>query len=572
MPERTPSRFEWSGGYWPTTAKVVGRPSVLLAGQNLWNRGSGLLVSSRGFGSPLFNSGGVNPLLNVADTWGGLTGGGSITQAFGEGIYFFAGTGDAYVNGGFVGSVEGGTVTIWTGSDAVEAGLVPPGAPEIEVDLNSQKNAFAKGLYSIGLTAIRSITGGESSVSAPSNAVTTRYHTIQITALSDMPTDPTIDRVGIYATKQGFGEIGPLFHLYDVDIADLTLPFDLQLPGFPRAGWTDGMLGDPAPLDYSPPPPCTFCFSINAVIVAAGCYGGAGLSPSYPNIPEAFPARFVAFIPGGGTVTAVKGSGIEGAVFVCTASSVNLVTASQSSVSPLDIRPIWPNTGVVSANQICIVGGEIFAWVGMRGPVRDSMGGGGDPGDEATAFAEPVMKFFEANGFSASNCIVVYDPGSDTVFYVNGTNGIGYCRYLRQWHTPFTFPVSVVTAVTDTVGGRALFSDSGGALYAVETGTGSSWSMVSQFQSDGLAAFIKTVIGARAMVGTSCRLDIFSDLNIITPNSQGANLTAGTSHGTFHHLNVQDVKSYAVGLSGTDAGGTELYGVETLEIVHPVRV
>ena len=99
---------------------------------------------------------------------------------------------------------------------------------------------------------------------------------MQITALSNMPTDPTIDKVGIYGSKVGFGEIGPLFHLYDEDISALITPYDLQVPGFPRAGWTDGMLGTLAPNDYSPPPACTFCFAINAVVVAAGCYGGAG--------------------------------------------------------------------------------------------------------------------------------------------------------------------------------------------------------------------------------------------------------------------------------------------------------
>jgi len=548
----------------------MGVPECLLGGQNVWNRGSGLLVSARGFGSSVANSGGVNPLLNVADTWGGLTGGGSIVQAFGDGIYFYAGAGEAFVDGSSVGSVMGGTITIWTGASAVQAGMAAPGAPTIEVNLASPKEAFTKGLYSIGLTAIRSITGGESSVGPPSNAVFTRYHTIQITALPSFPTGT--DRVGIYATKQGFGEIGPLYHLMDVDLVDLVVPFNLQVDGYPHAGWTDGMLGDLAPLDNDLPPPCTFCCAINAVIVAVGCYGGAGLSPSYPNKPESFPARFVVFVPGGGTVTAVKGSGIEGAVLIATASSLNLVTASQSDISPLNIRPIWPTTGLVSANQLCVVGPEIFAWVGTRGPVRDSLAGGGDPGDEATAFAEPVMKFFDTNGYNASNCIVVYDPASDSVFYVKGTIGIGYCRYLRQWHTPFTFPASIVTAVTDTVGGRALFSNAGGDLYQLETGSGTTWSIVSQLQSDNFAAFIKTVIGARAMVSASCRLDIFTDLDITTPSGYGSNLVAGTSHGTFHHLNIPDVKSYAVGLSGSDSGGTELYGVECEEIVHPVRV
>ena len=570
MPERTPSRFIWPRGYWPNTALVTGVPQVLVGGQNVWNRGSGRMVSSKGFGASVANSGGVNPLMNVSDTYGGLTLGGSIVQAFGAGIYFFAGAGTAFVGGVSKGAVSGGTITIYTGTSTVQAGLLPPGAPTIDAVTTGPRTSYCKGVYAIALTAIRSLTGGESSVSPPSDEVTTLRRDIRITALGSIPSGA--DKIGIYGTKRGFGEIGPYFHLYDETIASMTFPYVIKFPNASTTGWTDGMLGGLAPLDFSVPPTCTFCFAINACIVAAGCYGGAGLSPSYPNRPEAFPARFVLFVPGGGTITAIKGSGIEGAVLVCTSNSVNLVTASQSDIQPLNIRPIWPTTGIISANQLATVGRELFAWVGMRGPVRDDIASEGDPGDEATAFAEPVMKFFEANGYSQSNCIVCYDPASDTVFYVNGTIGVGYCRYLRQWHTPFTFPVAIVTAVTDTTNGRALFSDSSGNLYQLETGTGTTWSAISQLQGDDFASFIRTLIGARAMVSASCRLDIYTDLNIITPNAYGTNLTAAVSHGTFHHLNIPDAKSFGVGLSGTDAGGTEIWGVEMLDVTHPVRI
>jgi hypothetical protein len=569
MPPRTPARFTWDKGYWPNTSLVTGVPGVLVSGQNLWNRGSGLMVSSKGFAASVLNSGGsVNPLLNVGSTYGGLTGGGNIVQVIGTGIFIFAGSGTAYVGGVSKGSVAGGTITIWTGAAAVQAGLAPPGAPTIAVDLASAQTAFNKGLYSIALTAIRSLTGGESSLGEPSNAVTTKHRTIQITALGSMPSGA--DKIGIYATKRGFGEIGPFFHLYDV--ATPSLPYNIVIPGQSRAGWTDGQLGDLSPLDFNVPPACGFCFAINSVVVAAGCYGGAGLSPSYPNKPESYPPRFVVFIPGGGTITAVKGSGIEGAVLVCTANSINLVTASQSDISPLNVRPIWPTTGVVSANQLCMAGGEIYSWVGERGPVRDSIGGEGDPGDEATTFAQPVMKAFAANGYTASNVIVVFDPASDTVWYVKGLVAIGYCRYLGQWHPVHTLPTTIVTAVTDTANGRALLSDALGNLYQFETGTGTSWSAVSQLQAGEFASFMKTLVGARAMVSVNSRLDIYADLNIITPASGGSNLAANVNHGSFHHLNIRSVKSFGVGLSGTDAGGTELYGVELEYIPHPVRL
>lgn len=574
MAERSPISFSFENSYFPSTSLIKGVARCLIVGLNLWLRGKGLFVSSKGFGSSVATSGGVNPLLNVGSGYGGLTGGGSVTQAFASGVYFFAGVGTLFVDGVSRGAVSGGTVTIWTGSSAVQAGILPPGAPVIADTGSSGRN---NGAYSIAVTAIRSITGGESTVSLPSNTVSVGNHGIKITSIPSFPSGA--DKVGIYVTKRGFGDIGPYFHLYDVlkttvDTGIGAGGYVIQLPGSSTAGWIDTQLGDLAPLDFSVPPACNHCFSINAVVVAAGCYGGAGLSPSYPNKPEAYPVGFVLFIPGGGTITAVKGSGIEGAVLVGTASSLNLVTASQSTISPLNVRPIWPTTGIASANQLCSIGGELFGWVGTRGPIRDSIGSESDPGDEATSFAAPVMKAFAANGFTASNVTVVYDPANDTVWYLKGNIGIGYCRYLGQWHTPQTLPATITTAVTDTINNRALLSDAAGNLYTFESGTGTTWSGITQFQgADGeFAYFPMTVIGVRGHVSASVRGDLYTNMNVSSPNSQASNKTMAASHGASHHLNVQSVVSVALGMSGTDSGGTEIFGADGLKVVHRVRL
>jgi hypothetical protein len=579
MADRQEVSFSLENAYYPSTALIKGVPNCLIAGQNLLLRGRGVWTSARGCGNSIGSAGAINPALNVGSGFGGLTGGGSVTQAFAAGVYFYAGSGQLYVNGSPVGNgVEGGTVTIWTGSDNVPAGIAAPGAPTIASTGAGGRN---NGSYSVGVTAIRASTGGESIVSPPSASLSVANQGIKITALPGFPSDA--DRVGIYVTKRGFGDTGPLFHFYDVAKSTVLTAigsggYTIQLPGDSTAGWIDAQLGDLAPLDYNLPPPCTHVFSINSVIVAAGCYGGAGLSPSYPNKPEAYPVRFVLFIPGGGTITAIKGSGIEGAVLVGTISSLNLVTASSSTDSPLNIRPIWPTTGISSANQICIIGAEIFAWVGGRGPIRDSLASSNDPGDEATAFAAPVMKAFAANGYAAGNVTVVYDPPSDTVWYVKGTIAIGYCRYLQQWHTPYILPASIVTAVTTTISGdsRALLIDGSGNEYIFENGSGAlgGWSMITQFQGalGPTAIYPMTFIGLRGIVSATCRGDLYTDMNVSTPNAAASNLTMGASHGIFHHLNVQNVKSVALGMSGTDSGGLEISGADGLKIVHTVRV
>lgn len=572
MPERERYRFSWENGYFPSTAKIVGVPNCLLGGRNLWARGKGLMAIAKGFGSAVATSGGVNPLLNTANTYAGLTGGGSITQAFGAGIYFFAGSGQAYVGGVSIGSVLGGTITIRIGSSTVQAGLAPPGAPTIA---DSGAAGHNNGLYSIGVTARRALTGGESSVSPPSNPLSVSNHGIKITALPGMPSGA--DSVGIYATKQNFGDIGPLFHLYDESLSVINAAiagggYVIKFSNDVTPGWIDLQLGDLAPLDFTVPPTCTHCFSCNAVVVAAGCYGGAGLSPSYPNKPEAYPVRFVLFIPGGGTITMVKGSGIEGAVLVGTSSSLNLVTASQSTISPLDINPIWPTTGVNSANQIATITGEIFAWIGR--PIRDSLTSNRDPGDEASSFAASVFKFFQTNGYAGSvNVVVCYDPDNDAVWYINGSVGIAYVRWLGQWTAPMDMPASIMTGVTDNVNRRALFSDAAGNLYQPETGIGTNWSLVTQMQG---GSFIKSLIGGRGMVDTALpvsRQDIYTDLNVATPDPAGTNFTLLPGHGVWQDLGwLQDVESVAVGMSGFASGGQELYGYDLIYLENKNRV
>lgn len=566
MGERIPAHFHFKNGFWPTTALVYGVPDCLIAGQGLWNKGQGLFVTAKGFGGSVANSGGANPLLNVASSYGGLTGGGSISQAFAAGVYFFAGTGTAFVGGVSLGSVQGGTITIFTGGSTVKAGLLPPGAPVIA---DSGAAGHNNGAYSVAVTAIRSLTGGESTVSQPSNVISVANHGIKITSLPSI--DSGANKIGIYATKRGFGSIGPYFHLYDVAIP--SLPYTIQVPGDITPGWIDAQLGDLAPLDFSIPPVCNFCFVINSVVVAAGCYGdnttrsGAGLSPSYPNKPEAFPTRFVVFIPGGGTITMVKGSGIEGAVMVGTASSLNLVTASQSTISPLNVRPIWPNTGLSSASQIASIGGELFAWIGR--PVRGYIGSEGDPDDSASQFAAPVFKFFEANNYSA-NTVVVYDGPRNCVWWINGTIGIAYNRWNGQWNTPMTMPASIVTGISEPGTNRALLSDSAGNLYTPETGSGVSWSLVGQMQGGDFASFPKTLIGAKAIINTACTMDYFTDLNTSVAArsvAQGANQT-----GPFDHANIQQIHTFSLGLHGSDAGGKEVHGIDVLYNEHPVRI
>ena len=152
MANRTPAKFTAENGMYSNTGRINGATNCLINARNIWVRGKNRIVSSKGFGIPVANSGGVNPLLNVEQGYGGLTGGGSIFNAFAPGVFFFAGIGNAFVQGVSKGSVLGGSITIWTGSAAFAAGLLPPAAPHIA---DSGAAGHNNGSYSIAITGIR---------------------------------------------------------------------------------------------------------------------------------------------------------------------------------------------------------------------------------------------------------------------------------------------------------------------------------------------------------------------------------------------------------------------------------
>lgn len=569
MPERTPTKATFEKGYWPTQMSFI--PGTLIDALNLYVRSGGRLETSKGFGAN-GSSGGVGVLQALAGTHGGLSTNGSITQAFGAGVYFFAGSGTAFV-GGVSKGAAGSSVTIYTGSTTVNAGFASvPTAPTIG---DSGGPGHNNGAYSIALTAIRSSTGAESSMGAPSNVISVANHGINIINPSPLPifTLPAgADKIGIYGTRRGFGSSGPYFHLYDVAWPQ-SLPYPIQIPGDTTAGWFDGQLGDLAPLDYNPPPPCTFVLAMNTVIVAVGCYGGAGLSPSYPNKPEAYPPQFVVFIPGGGTVTACKSTGIEGAVLVATTSSMNLVNASGSPTGPIQIRQIWPTTGVLSGDQFCVAEDEIYAFLGGRGAVRSSIGAysGQDLGDDASSFAEPVTKAFNDNGFTAGNTTVAYDPKNDAVWYMAGTVGVSYCRNTGKWNSVHTLPVTITTATT--VANDMLASDSAGNLYTPEKGAGTTWYGVPAFQGGSTVNYPKTLVRLAASASESIRLDVLNNPdNLSSIATGGSNITAGGPFSRFKHLNIPNLSAYSIKFSGTDSGGQTIRLIEAQHVEHPVSV
>src|ERR1700754_708651 len=124
MAERRESNITLRNGFLATQDLFV--EGTVIDGNDVYYRGMGRWEISKGFSVSIGSSGGsVNPLLNVSNTHAGLTGGGSIAQAFAANVYLFAGSGTAYV-GGVSKGAAGSSVTNYTGTAAGRAGPITP--------------------------------------------------------------------------------------------------------------------------------------------------------------------------------------------------------------------------------------------------------------------------------------------------------------------------------------------------------------------------------------------------------------------------------------------------------------
>lgn len=543
MSQRITREFHWSTGFDPTQAKTGAVPNSIYDGSNVWIWGEGLIESAKGFVSA-GSSGGPNPLMNVGNSHGGCTGGGTVVDAFGT--TFVTGSGTAYKAGSSIGSASSTLQELVSGT-LVNVGIAQPSAPTIADSTVAGKN---DGSYTICITLIRSATGEESIRSLPSNIISVSSKKIRI---SSVPTSVSqgINKIGIYCSYRNFGATGPWFHLSDVSIGAST--FDVE--------WYNGELGVEAPTDYFPPPTGTHCFAVNNVMVQAGCYGGSGLGPSVPGKPGAYPPSFTVFLPGGGSITSCKATGFAGTVLVATGSSLNAVVATNSSITPITVRQIWPTTGFQTGSAWCTVEDEVYGFSGTRGAVRTQ----GDAAPD-TSFANPVHKYFSDNGFTGSNTVVGYDPKTDTVMFCKGAICLPFARSRGWWHTPQTTTGSATTGVT--LGGLFLLDTGSGALYSAEGGSGTSGFATFAFDDAQVPEFNKTIARVRAATNATTQLDVLTDLDLSTSASGAIVLTSG--HGVWTHLNIRNVKTFSLKWSFTSLSQASLFEAVVQVIPHLV--
>jgi hypothetical protein len=442
--------FEIGDGYWPNQRPSRSRPRTAIKGRDFIINGDGYAQVWNGMLSTAMA--GATTAMLIENDPGGINGSGTVIGFRGNSVLFI-GSGTVIRAGTSIG-VATTSLQILIGGSTYVMGLDPPSAPVIPAPSGAGK---CEGVYSFRLTYFRSVTGEESNHSAMSNIVVCSPSTSGTISVP-IPTaagQPGVDRVRIYASRAGFGAIGP--HLFLQETSSLG---SSVVVSFYDADLTSVL----SPYNRNKPPTGTHVATIGGIIIVMGCFGGYGLSPSIQAYPGAHDFTQVMFLKPGQPITGVKGDGLEGYVVVSCADSIHGVLYAPSPASSILSRVISSNVGFPTSNSWTVIGGEIWGVSGQRGFVRS----GGDGNFDST-FAYPILSDLDA--YAGAGWVVGHDPGSDMVVFANGTKAWAYNRGAEGhvWSAPLTLPGTVQSAVT--AGGKLLLVI-GGTLYQFNAGSG----------------------------------------------------------------------------------------------------
>lgn len=431
-------------------------PGTVISGSGVWFRGHGKPISDRGYSSQ-GATGGVFPVMVTGSTHAGLTGGGTVTDAFAT--TWFAGSGTAYKGGSPLGA-SAGSLMLMVGGSAVTAGLSKPSAPSFAVSATTSSK-FTGGSWSVAVTAYRSTTGAESTRSNPSGVISASNKKGTIT----FPAAPSgATHWLIYGSRRAFGSVGPWFRVSSISpIAVGTATAEID--------WFDGELTDLAPLTNDPPPACTHCANLGGVMIVFTSTGE--IYPSKVGQPEAYDITQRSNLASREAITGVTARGVNGGLIAATRNSLSLVMLTGSDLTPVIPRGVWPDIGFAHGNAFCVVeDGQIYGMSGQRGLVRTQ----GDAAPDST-WAIPVETYLGDNGFTSDNTTVVYDALNDAVLVASGSVALPYMRKSGTWSTPIPLPGSANGGVA--LAGRGLIQV-GGTLYALDAAGGGG---AAQFQT-----------------------------------------------------------------------------------------
>lgn len=412
----------------------------------MWVRGR-RIVSDRGHSS-VGSSGSPSYLQVVNGQIMGVTSLGNVASFYST--LWAAGSGNIVENGSVTGSVSGSLVLKVSGS-YVTAGLTTPTAPTFAA--SGTASTKFNGTYSVGLVAVRVTTGAISNVSLRSAVIAVN----DLKGLITFPSAPTgATHWLIYGTARGQGSNGVLRKvttIAPVAVGTATLLVD----------WVDGELGDLAPITNDPPPACTHCFPIGAVMCVAS--SGGMIYPSKPGQPEAYDVSLAVRLASGEAPVGVTARGSDGGVFIGTRNSISLIVATGSESAPILPRGVFENVGIANGNAMCWVYDTLYVFSSTGALCRTH--GGSEPD---TSFAEPVEQYFLDRGFTGANTYLIHDERNGALLVCSGSKAKPYMLKTGQWSGEITLPGSVRGGIA--LGGSGLV-DVGGTTFTLDTAGGS---------------------------------------------------------------------------------------------------
>lgn len=423
------------------------------------------------------------------------------------------------------------------------------------------------GAYSLKLTLVRPVSGGESSASVVSETFTVTTGHVVITLDPDWVFDG-ITRFAVYGTKRGFSA-GPWYFIgeFPFIVGDVFTPF-LELD------WSDGDLADVlAPLDFDPPPEGNGVFSMGQSMCVVGVDGRGSDEPggfeagpmcavSYPGKPEAYPPDlYFSLNPSEAPLGAI-GRSTDAFTYIPCRNSLHAGLQTQTTAAPIIFRSVWSDTGFPSMSALCLVESELWGYIGKLGPVRTQ--GGTEPD---ASFGLHVSDYMRAS-WSPETVVVTYSPDEQVVLYAHGNEGFAYDRRLGVWSNLIILsddPDAVIHSAL-SIEGRAEL-----AIEATSEGAGGTltriwrlfegeepidgWEGIGCFRDAGAPLNNKTILWVNVSGSGEQQVTLYANMDLETP---AADLGTVGQDGRFHSrvlgANLCGVKSYAIGLAGVLAG------------------
>jgi hypothetical protein len=470
-------------GFYPSQDKYSPVPDTAFDGANCWPDGDSMVADKGAVAAG--STGGASPLMIAGSAVAGMSGGVGVVLSF-LAVYWFAGSGNALIDGSFLGTSTG-KLNLVVGGVTYAAGLAAPvAAPTVSDSLVA--DGVMSGSWAFAVAKFRSSTGAVSSRSPISVPIAVNKTKPRI-ALPSNPGDGTTHWL-LYATFKNFAGLGLVFRVTNIaPIAVGTTTIDVS--------FQDGDLGDAAELTNNPAPTCTHCCSLGSLMCAITA--GGMVYPSKIAQPEAFDPDLAVRLAGGEAPTCVIPQGVEGAVFVGTATTISILILSGNPDVPVLPRGVFAHTGVRHGNAMCWAFDQLWGISSKGMPFRSH---GGDAPD--SSFAIPVRRLMRSLGFTGANTFVVHDENNDSVLYCSGAYCLAYNVPLAKWSATITLPGAANGAVDSRVA-------IGSTLYTLNAGSTPSGTVFLQSPYDGADGRIITLEGVRGIAPNDCTFDVLGD-------------------------------------------------------------